>query len=50
MKRHGYKRQIQWEVHGKKFKGRVTKANDKKALEINLVVEEIPEDDNKNQE
>ena len=35
---------------GKKFKKRVTKANDKKAFEINLVVEEIPEDDDKNQE
>lgn len=41
---------FEYVADGKKFKGRVTKANDKKALEINLVVEEIPEDDDKNQE
>ncbi len=32
--------------HGtKRYKGRVTKATDKKALEINVAVEEIPEDE-----
>lgn len=32
--------------HGnKRYKGRVTKATDKKALEINLIVEEIPEEE-----
>lgn len=34
----------------KLFKGRVTKANDKKALEINLVVEKVPDMGEKGQE
>jgi len=34
-----------YEADGKIFRGRVTKATGKKALEINLTVEDIPEDD-----
>ncbi len=35
-------------IEGKRFQGRVTKATDKKALEINLTVEELSEEEREN--
>jgi len=35
---------FEYRAEGKLFKGRVTKANGKKAIEINLVIEDLPEE------